>query len=51
MAIKFKTKKEFKIVNRCLFCGKVIPSKGIVCSVCSKKNIPKSKKNNWLDLI
>lgn len=34
---KFSVKKELKIVNRCLFCAKVIPMEKIICDDCRKK--------------
>lgn len=36
--IKFRIKKEFKIVNRCILCGKIIKD-GFLCDSCKKKKI------------
>lgn len=36
--MKFKTKKEFRIVNRCIICGRVVSSGKIICDTCSGKN-------------
>ena len=39
MAIKFKAKfpQSVKIVNRCLYCGKVISYDRIICGACERK--------------
>ena len=37
-AIKFKAKfPKVKIVNRCIYCGKVAPSGKFICSSCVKE--------------
>lgn len=35
--IKFRVKRKFKLVNRCIMCGKVIPMDYAICSSCNKK--------------
>jgi len=35
--IKFRIKKELKIVNRCIMCGRIIPSGHAICSSCNQK--------------
>lgn len=42
--IKFKTKKEFKIVNRCIMCGKIIPMGYAICDSCERKRKDALKK-------
>ncbi len=32
MAIKFRTLKKRKLVNRCIICGKIIPPNKILCT-------------------
>jgi rRNA maturation endonuclease Nob1 len=36
--IKFKTIKEFKFVNRCILCGKIIPMGQVICNICAVKS-------------
>jgi rRNA maturation endonuclease Nob1 len=36
--IKFRFKKEFKIMNRCIICGRIVSSNKIICDVCSGRN-------------
>ena len=45
MAIKFKSKKKFELVNRCIMCGKIISSEAI-CGSCSSKRIAALKRRN-----
>lgn len=33
--IKFRSKKSFKIVNRCIMCGKIIPIHKAICDTCN----------------
>jgi rRNA maturation endonuclease Nob1 len=35
--IVFRPKKEFKLVNRCIMCGKIIPIRYAICSSCNQK--------------
>lgn len=35
--IRFNTKKEFKIVNKCIMCGRIIPMGYAICGSCDKK--------------
>ena len=44
--IRFKTKKEFKIVNRCIMCGKIIPLGYAICSTCNQKRQLRRIKND-----
>lgn len=37
--IKFRSKKEFKIVNRCIMCGKVISIGNAICNTCNHKRL------------
>ena len=37
--IKFRSKKKFEIVNRCIMCGKVIPMSKAICNACNTKRI------------
>lgn len=35
--IKFKSTKKFKLMNKCVFCRKVIPITKTICNDCKKK--------------
>ena len=37
--IKFRSKKEFKLVNKCIMCGKIIPMSSAICDTCNKKRL------------
>ncbi len=37
--IKFRSKKEFKIINRCIMCGKIIPVNKAICNTCNQERI------------
>ena len=42
--IKFRSKKEFKLVNRCIMCGKIIPIRDAICNSCNTKRLKALKK-------
>ena len=42
--IKFKSKKHFKIVNKCIMCGKIISMDRAICIACNNKRIKSLKK-------
>ena len=46
--IRFRTKKEFRIVNRCIMCGRIIPMGYAICSSCDLP-ITSSQKIKTLD--
>lgn len=37
--IRFRTKKEFKMVNRCIMCGRIIPMGRAICDSCNIKRL------------
>lgn len=37
--IKFRTKKVFRVVNRCIMCGKIIPMGYAICNTCNNKRL------------
>ena len=42
--IRFRTKKEFRVVNRCIMCGRIIPMGYAICSSCDRKRKEALKK-------
>lgn len=43
--IRFRTKKQFKVVNRCIMCGRSVSRGRAICTSCNLKRIDSLKKS------
>lgn len=37
--IKFRLKRQFQIVNRCIMCGRIIPQGFAICATCNRERL------------